>query len=69
MHKPYLVDVESVSLGANGTLDCKQTNGSVCTEQQISAIVDFTMSSSFPRGKSQLRSSQGHEVILSGSSR
>ena len=44
MHKPYLVDVESVSLGANGTLDCKQTNGSVCTDEQISAIVDFTMS-------------------------
>ena len=44
MHKPYLVDVESVSQGANGTLDCKQTNGSVCTDEQISAIVDFTMS-------------------------
>jgi len=44
MHKPYLVDVESVSLGANGTLDCKQTNGSVCTDEQISAIVDFAMS-------------------------
>ena len=44
MHKPYLVDVESVTLGSNGTLDCKQTNGSVCTDEQISAIVDFTMS-------------------------
>ena len=44
MHKPYLVDVESVMLGANGTLDCKQTNGSACTDEQISAIVDFTMS-------------------------
>ena len=44
MHKPYLVDVESVTLGSNGTLDCKQTNGSACTDEQISAIVDFAMS-------------------------
>jgi hypothetical protein len=44
MHKPFLVDVESVTLGSNGTMDCKQTNGSVCTDEQISAIVDFTMS-------------------------
>ena len=36
-HKPFLVDVESVSLGQNGALDCKQTNGSVCTADQLSA--------------------------------
>ena len=54
MHKPYLVDVESVTLGQNGTLDCKQTNGSVCTHEQLSAVMDFTMSTHSHGGKSDL---------------
>ena len=38
-HKPFLMDVESVSLGVNGALDCKQINGSVCTADQLSAVI------------------------------
>jgi hypothetical protein len=54
-HKPFLVDVESVSLGANGALDCKQTNGSVCTAEQLSAIVDFAMSTHSHGGKADIQ--------------
>jgi hypothetical protein len=39
MHKPFLVDVESVSLGPNGTLVCKQTNGSACSDDQLAAVI------------------------------
>jgi hypothetical protein len=55
MHKPFLADVESVTLGPNGTLDCKQTNSSVCTHEQLSALMDFTMSTHSHGGKSDLR--------------
>jgi len=38
MHKP-LTMVKEVTLGPNGTLQCTQTNGSACTDDQLSAIM------------------------------
>lgn len=38
MHKPFLM-VQGVTLGPNGTLVCKQTNGAACTDEQLSEIV------------------------------
>jgi type VI protein secretion system component Hcp len=38
MHKP-LVMVKEVTLGPNGTLQCTQTNGSACTDDQMSAVM------------------------------
>lgn len=41
MHKP-LAMVKEVSLGPNGTLVCKQTDGSACTDDQLSEIISVT---------------------------
>ena len=38
MHKPFVM-VQGVTLGPNGTLVCKQTNGAACTEEQLSEII------------------------------
>ena len=40
MHKPFVMDIDSVSAGANGTLVCRKAGGGMCTEQQIDALVE-----------------------------
>jgi len=38
MHQP-LTMVKEVTLGPSGTLQCTQTNGSACTDDQLSAVM------------------------------
>jgi hypothetical protein len=45
MHKPYLADIESLTLRkSGGGLTCTQTDGSACTDDQLSAIIDLASS-------------------------
>jgi len=50
MHKPLLLDVKGVTPGKNGTLNCTQTNGSACTDAQLSAIIGLASSAHSPDG-------------------
>jgi hypothetical protein len=38
MHKPLMM-VKEVGLGPNGMLQCTQTNGTACTDEQLSEII------------------------------
>ena len=38
-HEPLRL-VQAVSQGSNGQLKCTQTNGSACTDAQLSAVID-----------------------------
>lgn len=44
MHEPLLADVKGVTQGKNGMLQCTQSNGSACTDEQLSAIIDLAAS-------------------------
>jgi hypothetical protein len=42
MHKPFLADIESLTLRkAGGGLTCTQTDGSACTDDQLSAVIEL----------------------------
>jgi len=42
MHKPLLMDVDSVSLGSNGMLVCRKAGGGMCSDDQLDAIVSLS---------------------------
>jgi len=50
MHKPLLMDVDSVSLGSDGMLVCRKAGGGMCTDQQLDAIVSLSSSTNSPEG-------------------
>jgi hypothetical protein len=41
MHKPFLADIEGLALRKAGGLTCTQTDGSACTDDQLSAIISL----------------------------
>ena len=56
MHKP-LVMVKEVTLGPNGTLQCTQTNGSACTDDQLSAVMAVAASTHSAAGEIRITKS------------
>jgi hypothetical protein len=44
MHKSYLMNVKGVTQGSSGSLECTQDDGSVCTDEQVSAIISLASS-------------------------
>lgn len=51
MHDPLLLTVKGVTQGKNGMLQCTQTNGSACSDDQLSAIVKLAGSTHSPDGE------------------
>jgi len=54
MHKPLLM-VKEVTLGKNGALLCTQTDGSACTDEQLSEVKEWAMSTHSHGGKSDIQ--------------
>jgi hypothetical protein len=56
MHQP-LAMVQGVTQGSNGQLKCTQTNGSACTDAQLSAVIEVA-------GENQTKSTSGEIRIV-----
>ncbi len=56
MHQP-LAMVQGVTQGSNGRLKCTQTNGSACTDAQLSAVIEVA-------GENQTKSTSGEIRIV-----